>query len=1060
MDNVSELVVYKASAGSGKTFTLAVEYIRLLIRNPRAYRNILAVTFTNKATAEMKERILSRLYGIASGDKSSEPYLRSVKEALPLQETEIRERAAQALSFLIHDYNFFRVETIDSFFQSVMRNLARELGLGANLEISLDNDEVLDKAVDTFVEQLNRSSQVLGWLIDFIQDKIAEDKTWHVDRELKSFGRNIFNEIYMEKGESLREKLRDPSCITQYKKELETLAERAKDEMESFADQFFGILEAHGIEPEQLIRGKSGIMSYFVKLKNGKYDDEIRNATVEKCLESEQNWSAKTSALRNEITSLASQELMPLLQSCETFRPANNRILHSCRLSLRYLNHLRLLTCIDEEVRQLNAKENRFLLSDTNHLLYRLIQEGDSSFIFEKIGANICHVMIDEFQDTSRLQWNNFKLLLLEGLSQGTGSLIVGDVKQSIYRWRNGDWGILNSLDKQLGSYPIREEKLNINRRSETRIIRFNNRFFTEACRLLDAEYQQEFGEPCEMLLSAYQEVCQSSPKEEEKGFVQVRFIEKEENKTYQEITLEELGQSVEQLAAQGINLSDITILVRKNKNIPAIADYFSQHYPAYRIVSDEAFRLDASSAVCLIVDALRCLSDPTDTVAEARLAVSYRQEICGEETDWNTILLNDRKECLPAAFADNRETLRLLPLYELVEKLFSLFRIGTIAQQDAYLFAFFDAVSEYLQDHSSDIGAFIAYWEEQLCSRTIPAGETDGIRIYSIHKAKGLEFHTVLVPFCDWGLEGERNVTQLLWCTPKEEPFNHLDLIPVCYSKSMAQSVYREDYLNERLQLWVDNLNLLYVAFTRASKNLLVWSRAGEKNNISALLGKTISVLSGEEEPASYICGTLSPSEAKKEEEETNRLTRPARKQEVKMESFLHQAAFRQSNRSADFIRGEDEEEKQSQYIRQGQLLHRLFSVIRTMEDVDTVLRRMQIEGVLDSIRSAESIRKLVKKAVSHPMVQEWFSGKWELHNECSILQHTAGELQVRRPDRVMIKDGEVVVVDFKFGKKRPEYAAQVQEYMQLLQQMGYARVKGYLWYVYKNELEAIKEQ
>ena len=292
MENNSELIVYKASAGSGKTFTLAVEYIKLLISNPYAYRNILAVTFTNKATTEMKERILGQLFGIAIADSSSEAYLDVIKESMKLPEEEIRDRARKALSLLIHDYSRFRVETIDSFFQSIMRNLARELELGANINIVLSNEEVLSDAVDAMIEKLDRKSAILTWLLEFIQERIANDKRWNVSNEIKSFGRNIFDETYIEKGDQLREKLKDSQTIPQYKKKLEYVQEEVKDVMNGFAEQFFSIMEQSGIRPEDLIRKEKGIMSYFVKLRNNNYDDFLCNRWSISC-----NWCIGTHSL-------------------------------------------------------------------------------------------------------------------------------------------------------------------------------------------------------------------------------------------------------------------------------------------------------------------------------------------------------------------------------------------------------------------------------------------------------------------------------------------------------------------------------------------------------------------------------------------------------------------------------------------------------------------------------------------------------------------------------------------------------------------------------------------
>ena len=547
-----ELLVYKASAGSGKTFTLAVEYIKLLILNPRAYRQILAVTFTNKATAEMKERILTQLYGIWKADPASDAYLKRIKEDLnssSLSDKELRQRAGMALQYMLHDYSRFRVETIDSFFQSVMRNLARELELSPNLNIELNNADVLSDAVDSMIEKLTPSSPVLAWLLDYINERIADDKRWNVSNEVKSFGRNIFDESYIERGEGLRLKLRSPETIKLYRDVLREMETDALEQMKGFYDQFEGELDGHALVPEDLKGGARGIGSYFRKLRDGRLTDkDVLNATLQNSLADAKNWTTKTSSRKDEIIRLAETSLIPLLQDAERLRPQKSRTINSCRLSLQHLNKLQLLNHIDEEVRTLNREHNRFLLSDTNALLHKLVHEGDSSFVFEKIGANIRNVMIDEFQDTSRMQWDNFRLLLLEGLSQGADSLIVGDVKQSIYRWRNGDWGILNSLGSSQSQpqlynnssqlsfpFPVRVETLKVNRRSETNVINFNNRLFTAAVDYLNSLHLEELKEECFPLKRAYADVAQESPKTNSKGYVKVSFIEPDEERNYTE---------------------------------------------------------------------------------------------------------------------------------------------------------------------------------------------------------------------------------------------------------------------------------------------------------------------------------------------------------------------------------------------------------------------------------------------------------------------------------------------------------------------------------------------
>ena len=1081
MEQDPRLLVYKASAGSGKTFTLAVQYIRQLIEDPYSYRRILAVTFTNKATTEMKERILSQLYGIATSLKSSDGYLKEIMKTSDKSVDEIRKAADTALKNIIHDYSRFRIETIDSFFQSVMRNLARELELGANMTIELNNGDVLSDAVDSMIEKLDRMSPTLYWLLEYIEERIADDKRWNVSSEIKGFGRNIFDEAYIEKGVTLREKLKDTKFIPQYRKKLQEKRESILDTMKGFSEHFQEILKANGLNPTDLKNGARGIGSYFNKIASGKLSDDVRNTTVEKCLEGAENWTTKTSTYKDTIISLANQVLIRILNDAENTRMTSNKVLNSCDMSLRYLNNLQLLMRIDSEVREQNLNHNRFLLSDTNALLHSIIREGDASFVYEKIGTTIDTVMIDEFQDTSRMQWENFHLLLEESLAQKEGSMIVGDIKQSIYRWRNGDWKILAGLDKDR-SFRLNSKTLDTNWRSEANIIAFNNDIFTSACRVLNERYKGDEGEDCTQLLDAYSDVRQKTSKVTKEGYIKLSFLKNSEEQPYADTTMELLAEEVDSLIKKGVRVNDIAILVRKNKSIPAIADYFDKNTP-YRAVSDEAFRLDASLAVCMLIDGLRYISEPTDRIACARLAVAYQKEILKKDVDYNTVLLNSVEDYLPAEFRLMLPEMSLMPLYELLEKLFVIFRMDMIEEQDAYLCAFYDAVTEYMQNNSSELTSFLTYWNETLYARTIPSGEISGIRILSIHKSKGLEYHTVLLPFCDWKMENETN-NHMLWCKINEadadkEPFCELDLTPVNYSSAMAESYFSDSYREERLQLWVDNLNLLYVAFTRACKNLIVWCKDEKKDTVSRLLRESIDCMKdiemicntteleeeeeaseGSYEPIVYEYGEICISGDKKKSDTTNRLVAVPEAVNVKIESLETEIDFKQSNRSADFIRGDEDEEEnlRSQYIRQGQLLHTLFASIDTREDLPSAIERLLFEGVIESAEKAEEIRKVAERALSLDEVKDWYSGEWTLYNECSIIYNDEqGKMQTRRPDRVMMKDDEVVVVDFKFGKKKPEYSTQVREYMFLLSEMGYTDIKGYIWYVYSGELENV---
>lgn len=1088
----SQLTVYKASAGSGKTFTLAREYMTLVIDNPYAYRTILAVTFTNKATEEMKLRILGQLYGIAHHLPESDQYLKQIHEALPhLSESQIRKNAEAALRLLIHNYNYFHVQTIDTFFQSVLRNLARELDLTANLRIGLNDYQVEQQAVDELIESLEDTDKLLFWIMEYIKENIADDKGWNVIGQIKSFGEHIFRDYYKENANKLSERMDEDGFFEGFKEKMKNIKKKAKEQFDEIAASFFDALEEGGYSADDLSGKTRGIWSYFNKIKNGKYsDDDLLNQTFTKCMESPDNWVKKADVKNHtDLYQQVSSVLYPILQFSEQHRPTLVKMYKSADLTVKHLNQLRLLGSIDKKVRTMNQEANRFLLSDTQTLLHSLIQDSDSPFIFEKIGTQLNHVMIDEFQDTSTIQWKNFKVLLEETMSrEDAGNLIVGDVKQSIYRWRSGDWRLLNNIESEFIN-PKKQldiETLDTNYRSDRNVIDFNNAFFVEAAKQEYENLKEAMPEEAQQLLNAYADVEQKVPANKRaQGYVEIKLLKTQEDEdTADESTDKGKGErmmqlcleTVDKLVARGVPTNKIAILVRNNQTIQDIAEYFMNHSD-YEMVSDEAFRLDASQAVQTLVTALHYLMHPNDDIARATLLKYALTYLDSEE--------------LVTQLTSNRQEYLEIPLLDLTERLFTEFRLGEVEDmkaQSAYVCAFYDKLNAFLADNSSDIEAFLQEWDANLHGKSIHCDGTDGIRLLTIHKSKGLEYDHVIMPYCDWQLEKSNTI----WCTPQEEPYNELPLVPVDFSAGqMKQSIYEPDYHHEHLQNMVDNLNLLYVAFTRAGHNLYVFGKRATQNYRSSIIElsldqvaeklkkaqESISPLAeGQEVPVeihglgtdsktSDIVFTYGEPYIPKQKVvmemklNSNVFTLPSEMMETEIIVSSKMPEFKQSNKSRDLIVGDEEEEQQKYYIKMGTVLHSLFSTIRTHDDIDGALKQLELDGVLyDENISKEKVREMIRKRLESDKVNDWFSDRWEIFNECSIISMNKGKMEVHRPDRVMKDENETIVVDFKFGKPRQEYHDQVKGYMDLLSGMGHPNVKGYLWYVYPNKIVEVK--
>lgn len=1048
---VKPLTIYKASAGSGKTFTLATEYIKLLVDNPQAYRQTLAVTFTNKATEEMKMRILSKLYGIWRQLDDAADYRRKVCQDLQLSPDVVSQRAGEALHLLLHDYSYFRVETIDAFFNSVLRNLARELDLTANLRVTLNDYQIEEQAIDQLIDSLTVTDKLLQWILRYIMDNIEEDRSWNVISQIKKFGRSIFSDKYKQHSSDLHNIINQEGFFESFTKQLKALQHDASERMKQIAETFFDTISGAGLTVDDFSGKSRGVCSIFIKLQRGDFDESIITKTVADAVGNPAKWYTKSSPNAAHIHSLADGELDSLLRNAIEQQPRQWRIYKSAELTLRHISQLRLLEHIDRKVHQLNTDSGNFLLSDTQHLLQQLISDSDSPFIFEKIGTQLEHIMIDEFQDTSTVQWKNFKLLLQETMSHSNSSnIIVGDVKQSIYRWRSGDWRLLANIASEFPSSEqlLHFEPLATNWRSARRIVEFNNAFFTKAAQAEE--------------VSAYDDVTQKIPsKRGDSGYVEINLLSTTDGNCDLQM-LEMLALQVRTLIERGARPTDIAILVRANNHIQTVADYFMEHVPDVTLVSDEAFRLDASPAVQAIVQALQYLSHPDDDIAKA-----YVSKIVNGRPDGP----------LPPDFTP--ELLRM-PLYDLAERLYTMLNLSQMKGQSAYLCAFYDCLSDYITDGSGTVRSFLAEWTRSISGKSIQSPDMNGVRIISIHKSKGLEFPFVLIPFCDWQLEHR----DILWCADiADEPFSRLPLIPVDFSeKGMAGTVFEHCYDEEHQQNIVDNLNLLYVAFTRAADELYVYGRRGSKATRSALIEQVLpdvsmlltdSTLSGaddDKQKLTFTFGTAVTAVASGENAAArevkpveNPFLVPPTPLNVDIEVHPQKVYFRQSNRSRDFVSrtDDDAEPSSTDYIQLGSVLHEVFSTIRTTSDADEALRRLELEGIVYSpSMNRRSLEDMIRKRLSNPRVAQWFDPKWTLYNECTILSTdpSTGKMCERRPDRVMTDGHETIVVDFKFGRERSEYHAQVAEYMTLLRTMGHARVSGFLWYVYSNKIVEVR--
>ena len=1084
---MAQLNVYTASAGAGKTYTLALEYLTLALKYPEdKFRHILAMTFTNKATNEMKSRIVEVLYQLTT-EREPSPLALALGERLGLSPEQITDRAQRTLRSILGDYSSFRVSTIDSFFQEVVRSFAFELNFAGNYKVEMDQELWLHKAIVLLLHSLaeEQMSDTREWVYQLAQEEINAGRSIQIDQALSNLGKQLFAEAPLAAVRDgyfpqKKEIALDRQAIDAYTEDFE--AERYK-----LAEAFLKKLHGAGLQTSDLYGGARSPFFYYEKVLK---DRHLGDQPPQRCKQAAEDPLAlfpQKSPHKDLLTGLWEQGLRDILSDTISLEEERGIYYRTALCTRKTLNVLGTLGDINAMMMQQGRESNTLLLASTQQFIQRIIDNADAPFIYERLGSVLHHLMLDEFQDTARIQYENIRPLLENTLSSGSDNLIVGDVKQSIYKFRHCDRHILGStLREEFAAY-YSHHPLRYNWRSTPEVVLFNNAIFKQLPSLIETNLGKELSEATGQLentpfahlipneesiheiSNSYTEAKQliAPPNEEKKGGIEVHYYptkkkgEKKEEAT-NALNLPEFNVPsviLSLIEDRHYRPEEIAILANTNKEVAALAScliaYAQEHpekAPLLKFVSGEALNITNSAIVRFLISLLKDLSEGrTRNKALYRTAlVHYEQLISNAPKGAESGLLpfdQLHSSCL--------EQLPYLSLYDLVESIIhQLHPLITPADQP-YITALLDQLYLYHCDEVADLQGFLDWWEVKGIKTTLPFDDGgDAIRIMTIHKSKGLGFPLVLLPFLDWDLSTGKHKSSYIWSHPSplltQEIGCRLPIVPLEMSSKLAKTFYIGDYYKEKTDAIIDRLNLFYVAMTRAKQGIVLWlpdpTELDEKKvtfDLSKLLGSLL-----QQSPIEKLITPIPPRSG----------VGSGGKQEETKPSYPFPCISPHTERTQRIAikRTGSQAYKENRSIRFGSAMHYILSLINTHHDVDNAVEQALNEGAL--LRDEkESIVEYLQKELSRPEVALWFSPEVQVFNEQTILLSL--QSHTYRPDRIVVTpQNEAIVIDYKFGKPLPRYRRQVQRYMQLLSKMGYSAVRGYLWY-FASESSQIEE-
>jgi len=1034
----------------------------------------------------MKERII-RFLGLLATGKDNE-LSKQLENMLNIDAKLVRSRSNQTLKDILHHYGHFNVTTIDSFFQSIIRSFSREIGLLGNYEVEMDTNKVLDVLIDQTLADVGSDKELTKWLIAFAESRVEAGDKWDMRSDIAKLAKEIFTEKFKSFEKGMKDEAGMRETIRNLSNNLNTYRKQYETHIEALAQKGTDVMKNAGIEPSQFKYGSGGGPSaFFCKILNDK--SSVPGVQVLNGLSGYEGWIKKNDPLEPQLTRALDSGLMEaLIKLCDYIDEKGDKYRGILQFQ-RQIFSFGILTDFIKRVETYRKENDVMLISDINYFLNEIIEDNETPFIYEKTGSYFKYFLIDEFQDTSGFQWKNFKPLILDSLAQGHESMIVGDGKQSIYRFREGDWNLLNNrINKEIDAGYQATVKLNTNYRSTCNVVEFNNSVFEVLPDILKNQFDLKRDGTSSDLLnhlsqsynSLYEDIRQYCNKQkDDKGYVKIRFTEEESNvEDWKNDMLEDLESQVESLLETGISPGDIAILVRKKKEGALVVDKLLSHSRDrsqfhYKVISNESLFLDASWAVRLIVYGIRLINSPADPLSRVGLLYEYlinRDDNTFEDHEIFDIAIDNTRynTYLPEEFNVQLSRLKLQSLPDKAESLIRIFGLNQNKEHTAFLSVLQNALSDYMEDVSNITGDFIKWWENigMQTSVQIPE-EADAIRVLTIHKAKGLEYKAVILPFCNWNIDHENQNSPVLWCTSRDPLFNQLQEFPLRYSSSLKNTIFENEYFEEYGKVLIDNMNLLYVALTRAEEVLIVNTRLPKKNkskkvqeikDVSGLLyelfqpANSIVENSGREyllahfniESHCYENGTLAqynPSLKGKEHELT-----------AAPYSSSRWGTKVRIRRKAD-SRLNDMFEKRESRISLGISIHQVLSKIETTADTEKQIYLLQQEGLL-SEKDITEVRDQIRQVLGNKQVLSWFDGSYSVKTECPILTSTGHKYQ---PDRVMLKGQEAIVIDFKTGAVNNSHVGQIKKYRELLREMGYTVTGTYLLYTKQNRVEEI---